>query len=311
MKDGVLLINKPTDFTSFDVVAKLRGILKERHLGHGGTLDPNVTGVLPIFVGKATKAIDLVSRQEKKYTATFVLGKKTDTQDIWGDILEEKEPETDLEKIKEAVLSFKGESQQLPPMYSAVKVNGVRLYALAREGREIEREKRNITVYDIDFEGKTQNENEYKFSIFCSKGTYVRTICADIGDKLDCGGTMTSLVRTQSMGFDLCNCYTLSEVEQAMLQNRAEELILPIDELFTDLAPIYLDEKNTHLYKNGVGLNPKRVSGVIYDPLLEIAPYQRYRVYGCDRSFIGIGHIDYTKREFKSVKMFICNEEKG
>ena len=308
MKDGVLLINKPMGFTSFDVIAKLRGILKERKLGHGGTLDPNVTGVLPVFVGRATKAIDLVSRQEKKYTATFKLGLKTDTQDIWGDVLEEKEPERDIEKIKEAVLSFKGESMQLPPMYSAIRINGVRLYDLARGGKEIPRDARKINVYDIIFEGKTEKEDEYRFSVFCSKGTYVRTICADIGEKLLCGAVMTSLVRTESMGFKIENCVTLDEVQKAADEGRADELVRPVEDLFSDLPPIFLSEKNTHLYKNGVGLDPKRVTGVIYDTVYEVAAYQRYCVYGADRKFIGIGQVDYDKRQFKSVKMFFSGE---
>lgn len=308
MKDGVLLINKPAGFTSFDVIAKLRGILKERKLGHGGTLDPNVTGVLPVFVGRATKAIDLVSRQEKKYTATFKLGLKTDTQDIWGEVLEENEPERDIEKIKAAVLSFKGESMQLPPMYSAIRINGVRLYDLAREGKEIARDARKINVYDIIFEGKTENEDEYKFSIFCSKGTYVRTICADIGESLLCGAAMTSLVRTESMGFKIENCFTLEDVQKIADEGRAEELLRPVEDLFSDLPPIFLNEKNTHLYKNGVGLDPRKVGGVIYDTAYELAPYQRYCVFGADRRFIGIGQVDYQKRQFKSVKMFY-NEE--
>ena len=309
MKDGVLLINKPSGFTSFDVIAKLRGILKEKKLGHGGTLDPNVTGVLPVFIGKATKAIDMVSRQEKRYTATFRLGIKTDTQDIWGEILEENAPERDIDKIKDAVFSFKGESMQLPPMYSAIRVNGVRLYDLAREGKEIERAARKINVYDITFEGKAEGENEYKFSLLCSKGTYVRTICADIGEKLGCGAAMTSLVRTQSMGFELKNCFTLDEVQKAADEGRVDELVRPIEEIFSDLPPIFLNEKNTHLYKNGVGLDPKRVSGLIYDSGYEIAVNQRYCVFGCDMAFIGIGYIDYTKREFRTLKMFY-NEEK-
>lgn len=304
MKDGVLLINKPMGFTSFDVIAKLRGILKERKLGHGGTLDPNVTGVLPVFIGRATKAIDLISRQEKRYTACFKLGIKTDTQDIWGDVLEETAPERDIEKIREAVLSFKGESMQLPPMYSAIRVNGVRLYDLAREGKEIERDARKINVYDIIFEGKTENEDEYKFSVLCSKGTYVRTICADIGEKLCCGAVMTSLVRTESMGFKIENCYTLEEVQKAADEGRAAELVRPIEDLFSDLVPIFLNEKNTHLYKNGVGLDPKRVEGVVCGT----EDLQRYCVYGADRKFIGIGQIDPNKNQFKSLKMFLSGE---
>lgn len=308
MKDGFLLINKPAGFTSFDVIAKLRGMLKTKKIGHGGTLDPNVTGVLPVFVGRATKAIDILSRQEKKYTATFRLGIETDTQDIWGEILSEKAPEKDIEKIKATILGFKGERLQLPPMYSAIKINGVRLYDLAREGISVPREARKINIFDIEFMGKTENEDEYKFSVYCSKGTYVRTICADIGAELNCGAAMTSLVRTQALGFNLDECVTLEEVQKAADEQRVEELIRPVEDLFEALPPIILNEKQTKLYKNGVALLPQRVSGVIYDSALIIAEWQQYRVYSFDNKFIGIGAVKYPQREFRSVKMFY-NEE--
>ena len=165
MKSGILLVNKPKGFTSFDVVAVLRGILKEKKIGHGGTLDPNVTGVLPIFIGRATKAIDLAPTHDKKYSAVFRLGIKTDTQDIWGEIIEENTPIKDLKLIEDAVLSFKGEIMQTPPMFSAIKINGKRLYDLAREGQTVERPQRKITVYDMAFEGVGGEENEYKFWI--------------------------------------------------------------------------------------------------------------------------------------------------
>ena len=304
MKDGFLLINKPAGFTSFDVIAKLRGMLKTKKIGHGGTLDPNVTGVLPVFVGRATKAIDMMDRQEKKYTATFKLGLETDTQDIWGKEIASSEPERDIDKIRDTVLGFKGEQIQLPPMYSAIKINGVRLYDLAREGINVPREARKINILDIDFLGKTENEDEYKFSVYCSKGTYVRTLCADMGAILGCGGTMTSLVRTQALGFNLSECITLEEVQKAADEGRADELIRPIDELFLDLPPIYLNEDQTKRFKNGVPLDPRRVSGVIYDTAFVIADYQKYSVYGADKSFLGIGKVEYPERKFKCQKLF-------
>ncbi|MBQ8338596.1 MAG: tRNA pseudouridine(55) synthase TruB [Oscillospiraceae bacterium] len=304
MKDGFLLINKPAGFTSFDVIAKLRGILKTKKIGHGGTLDPNVTGVLPVFVGRATKAIDMLERQEKKYTATLKLGIATDTQDIWGKEIATAEPERDVEKIRETMLSFKGEQIQLPPMYSAIKINGVRLYDLAREGINVPRDSRKITVFDIDFLGKTENEDEYSFSVYCSKGTYVRTLCADMGAALKCGATMTSLVRTQALGFDLSECITLDEVQKAADEGRADALIRPIDELFSDLPPIFLTEKQTKHFKNGLGLEPQRVSGVIYDTAYEIADWQKYSVYSNEGVFLGIGKVEYPKREFKCQKLF-------
>ena len=304
MKDGFLLINKSAGFTSFDVIAKLRGMLKTKKIGHGGTLDPNVTGVLPVFVGRATKAIDMLDRQEKKYTATFKLGIETDTQDIWGEQLSESEPVRDEEKIRQTVLKFKGEQLQLPPMYSAIKINGVRLYDLAREGINVPRDSRRIKIHEIDFLGKTENEDEYKFSVHCSKGTYVRTLCADIGAKLGCGGAMTSLVRTMALGFDLSECVNLEEVQKAADEGRAEALIRPVDELFSDLPPITLTEKQTKQFKNGVGLAPQKVCGVIYSPLYEVAPWQKYCVYSHEGVFLGIGQVEYPKREFKCQKLF-------
>lgn len=308
MKDGFLLIDKPAGFTSFDVIAKLRGILHQKKIGHGGTLDPNVTGVLPVFVGRATKAIDMLERQEKKYTATLRLGIETDTQDIWGKETAKSEPVRDLQKIRQTIEGFKGEQLQLPPMYSAIKINGVRLYDLAREGVVLPRESRKINIFEINFLGKTENEDEYKFSVYCSKGTYVRTLCADIGSQLGCGAVMTSLLRTMALGFSLDKCVTLEQVEKAAQEGRADELIRDVQELFSNLPPIYLSEKQTKLYKNGVGLDPQRVSGVIYDTAYVIADWQKYSVFGADGRFIGVGQVEYPKREFRSVKMFF-NEE--
>ena len=308
MKDGFLLIDKPAGFTSFDVIAKLRGILHQKKIGHGGTLDPNVTGVLPVFVGRATKAIDMLERQEKKYTATLRLGIETDTQDIWGKETAKNEPVRDLQKIRQTIEGFKGEQFQLPPMYSAIKINGVRLYDLAREGVVLPRESRKINIFEINFLGKTENEDEYKFSVYCSKGTYVRTLCADIGSQLGCGAVMTSLLRTMALGFSLDKCVTLEQVEKAAQEGRADELIRDVQELFSNLPPIYLSEKQTKLYKNGVGLDPQRVSGVIYDTAYVIADWQKYSVFGADGRFIGVGQVEYPKREFRSVKMFF-NEE--
>ena len=305
MKDGVLLINKPAGFTSFDVVAKLRGMLKLKKIGHGGTLDPNVTGVLPIFIGRATKAIDLAPNTDKSYTATVKLGLETNTQDIWGEVVSENSPETDIEKIEKTVLSFKGEQNQLPPMFSAIKVNGVRLYDLARDGLTIERQTRKITVYDITFEGKTENADEYKFSVSCSKGTYVRTICADIGIKLGCGATMTSLVRTSALGYKISDCLTLEEVQAAVDEGRVDALIKNVDSVFDSFPPIFLSQENEKPYLNGVPLPAKRVSGVFWDQNYSVTESLCYRVYTNDGKFIGIGK--NFGGEFKSVKMFYNN----
>ncbi len=305
MKSGFILVNKPMGFTSFDVIAKLRGILKTKKLGHGGTLDPNATGVLPVFVEGATKAIDLLNRQDKKYIARIKLGIETDTQDIWGEVLSTCEPICDEEKIKEAIESFKGEISQLPPMYSAIKINGVRLYDLARQGIEISRDERIVNIYSIKYLGKTENENEYEFSVHCSKGTYIRTLCVDIGEKLGCSAAMSSLCRTMALGFSIDDAVSLEKIEELSKEGRVEEIISDTQKLFSEFPPIVLNEKLSHLYKNGVGLHPQRVSGVLYDEVYKIGEGQRYAVYDSNRNFIGIGHVDYQKKEFRSLKMFL------
>ena len=236
MKSGFILVNKPMGFTSFDVIAKLRGILKTKKLGHGGTLDPNATGVLPVFVEGATKAIDLLNRQDKKYIARIKLGIETDTQDIWGEVLSTCEPIRDEEKIKEAIESFKGEISQLPPMYSAIKINGVRLYDLARQGVEISRDERIVNIFSIKYLGKTENENEYEFSVHCSKGTYIRTLCVDIGEKLGCSAVMSSLCRTMALGFSIDDAVSLEKIEELSKEGRVDEIIGDTQKLFLTLG---------------------------------------------------------------------------
>ena len=291
MKDGVLLVNKPAGFTSFDVIAKLRGILKERKLGHGGTLDPNVTGVLPVFIKKATRAIDLAPTTNKKYTATFKLGIKTDTQDIWGEIIEEKTPERDIEKIREAVLSFKGNQKQLPPMYSAIKINGKRLYDLAREGIKVERKYRDITVYSITFEGRV-SEDEYKFSLDCSKGSYVRTICNDIGEALGCGAVMTSLCRSYACGIELSECFTLEELQELKEKDELYKALIPLDKLIGEYPEITVTENQAKRFSNGGSLMRERVKGIKDNGI--------YRVYGQGK-FLGLGELDDTDLKVKRV----------
>lgn len=308
MKDGFLLIDKPAGFTSFDVIARLRRLLNTRKIGHGGTLDPNVTGVLLILVGRATRAVDLIQRQDKAYEACIRLGVETDTQDIWGTVLAERAPELSVERIQRTIESFCGEQLQLPPMYSALKINGVRLYDLARQGKQVQRRQRPIKIYKISFLGPTEQPNEYRFALHCSKGTYVRTLCADIGSKLGCGACMSALRRTASHGFSIEQCVTLQQVEAAAAEGRADELLRPVRDLFYDLPPIRLSEKQTFLYRNGVGLDPARVPGVLYDSVYPVADFQQYTVYGADGVFLGIGQVDYDRREFRSIKMFISEE---
>ena len=195
---GILCIDKPEGFTSFDVVAKLRGIARERRVGHAGTLDPMATGVLPLFFGRATKACDILPRQDKRYLASFKLGVTTDTQDITGTVLSEQTPDADEARVRAAAAGLVGDIMQTPPMYSAVRVNGQRLYELARRGVEVERAARPVTVYSIDFTACDVQANTFTIDVHCSKGTYIRTLIADIGAALGCGAVMTALRRTMA-----------------------------------------------------------------------------------------------------------------
>lgn len=278
--NGILCVNKPQDFTSFDVVAKLRGILQMKRLGHGGTLDPMATGVLPVFVGCATKACDIMPDTTKSYRAGFRLGCTSDTQDVWGTVSELSDKAVAESDILAVLPEFTGKIMQLPPMYSAVQVNGKRLYDLARQGIVVEREAREIEVSSLVLESYDSASREGTLSIECGKGTYIRTVINDIGEKLGCGGIMTSLVRTASGGFGLDDCHTLDEIQQAKDSGCIEKLILPVDKVFASLPAIRLGEAQTRMYRSGVKLDITRVRDVRPDA-------DTYRVYGSDGAFIG------------------------
>jgi tRNA pseudouridine synthase B len=283
--NGILCVNKPAGFTSFDVIAKLRGILKMKRLGHGGTLDPMATGVLPVFVGNATKVCDIMPDNSKSYLAGFQLGKTSDTQDITGEILSESDIAVSRERLEEIVPLFTGKIMQLPPMYSAVQVNGQRLYDLARKGVEVERTPREIEIGSINIVGYDEEKREGSIEIKCGKGTYIRTIINDIGEKLGCGGIMTSLVRTSSGGFTLDDCFTFEQIQQASDEGRAEELILPIERVFETLPKLRLNEAQTRMYRNGVKLDLARITGLSRE-------HDLYRVCGFDGAFIGTAYPD-------------------
>jgi len=285
--NGIICVNKPAGFTSFDVVAKLRGILKMKRLGHSGTLDPMATGVLPVFAGSAAKAISIIPVGDKKYTAGFRLGLTTDTQDITGKIISESEFDVSPEQVKSAAEKLTGEIKQIPPMFSAVSVGGKRLYELARQGIEIEREARDITVYSIDILSFDEKTGQGKLSIFCSKGTYVRTIIHDMGVILGCGAVMTSLVRTSSNGFSIEDCYTLEQLEALRDEEKLESAVIPVERLFSSLPSIILDKRKTALYKNGVKLR--------FDQLDGISEEKFYKVYG-DDGFIGTAKADFEEK---------------
>ncbi|MBQ9956257.1 MAG: tRNA pseudouridine(55) synthase TruB [Ruminococcus sp.] len=293
--NGILCVNKPQDFTSFDVVAKLRGILKIKRLGHGGTLDPMATGVLPVFVGTSTKACDIMPDNTKSYRAGFRLGQSADTQDITGKILAESDMSVSKELLLDTLPLFTGKIMQIPPMYSAVQVNGKRLYDLARQGIEVERTPREIQVDGLSLEEYDSETREGVLSIYCSKGTYIRTIISDIGEKIGCGGIMTSLVRTSSSGFTLADCYTFEEIRKARDEDRLEELILPVERVFEKLPKLKLGEAQTRMYRNGVKLDLARVYNIREGE-------DTYAVYGNDGAFIGTAYADRENNVLKVAK---------
>ena len=233
MIHGIINVYKEKGFTSHDVVAKLRGIVGQKKIGHTGTLDPDATGVLPVCLGKATKLCDLLTDKNKTYEAVLLLGKTTDTQDITGEVLEEKSTEAlTEEKVREAIEGFIGDYEQIPPMYSALKVNGKKLYELAREGKVIERKARLVKILDIQI--LEIDLPKVRMEVSCSKGTYIRTLCHDIGEKLGCGGCMESLIRTRVSTFRIEDAKTLDEIETLKQEGKLAELLVPIDAMFPD-----------------------------------------------------------------------------
>ncbi|MCR4610895.1 MAG: tRNA pseudouridine(55) synthase TruB [Lachnospiraceae bacterium] len=230
MKSGIINIYKEKGFTSFDVVAKLRGILHIKKIGHTGTLDPEAEGVLPICIGKATKACSMLLDTDKKYLATMLLGKATDTYDVYGNVTEKREVNTTPEEVEAVIQSFIGEIDQVPPMYSAIKINGKKLYELARAGKVVDRPSRRVTIYNE--ETHSIDIPEVQFSVECSKGTYIRSLCNDIGIKLGCLACMKDLVRTKAGIFKIEDSHKLSEIEKLVSQGKIDDVIIPVDKIF-------------------------------------------------------------------------------
>nr|WP_325196154.1 tRNA pseudouridine(55) synthase TruB [uncultured Oscillibacter sp.] len=269
MPNGILIIDKPRDWTSMDVCAKLRGILREKRVGHGGTLDPMATGVLPVFVGQATRAVEFAENSRKEYVAGLRLGQVTNTQDVTGETLETHPVTATRRDVEQALVRFLGDIQQIPPMYSAIKINGQKLYDLARKGQEVARKPRSITIYELELLEQV-SETDFRFRCVCSKGTYIRTLCHDIGHLLGCGGTLYSLRRTMAAGFTLEQAVTLEEV-----QEQGEALLLPADSLFAQHPALHLpSSKQEKRVRNG---NP------VTDPSI---PDGTYRVYGQNGEFL-------------------------
>ena len=269
MANGIVIIDKPADWTSMDVCAKLRGILREKRVGHGGTLDPMATGVLPVFVGQATRAVEFAENSKKEYVAGLRLGLVTNTQDTSGETLETHPVTVSPTDVEQAMEAFLGDIQQIPPMYSAIKINGQKLYDLARKGKTVERKPRSITIYELELLEQV-NETDYLIRCVCSKGTYIRTLCHDIGAKLGCGGTLYSLRRTMAAGFTLSQAVTIEDV-----QEKGESLLLPTDRFFEEYPALTLaDARQDKMCRCG---NPLHLQGV---------KNGTYRIYGQNGEFL-------------------------
>lgn len=299
MKSGIINVYKEKGFTSFDVVAKLRGILKTKKIGHTGTLDPDAEGVLPVCIGRATKVCDILTDKDKVYEAVMLLGVETDTQDTTGEILKELPVEESESVVKEAILSFVGEYAQIPPMYSALKVNGKKLYELAREGKTVERKARNVQIFSIEI--LEMDLPRVRMSVHCSKGTYIRTLCHDIGQKLGCGGCMEKLLRTKAGIFELADTLKLAEINALAKEGLVEEKIISVDELFEDHSKVWTKQEYDVVVHNGNRVKMK----MFQEKLPENT--ERLRVYDSKGEFIGIYEFCSERGDFKPVKMFYEN----
>ena len=299
MIHGVLNINKEKGFTSHDVVAKLRGIVGQKKIGHTGTLDPDATGVLPVCLGKATKLCDMLTDKSKTYETVMLLGKTTDTQDISGEILSEGSlDEIDNDAVIKCIGEFVGDYMQVPPMYSALKVNGKKLYELARQGIEVERKARPVVIHEIKI--IDVHLPRVRMEVFCSKGTYIRTLCHDIGQKLGCGACMEELIRTKVSRFELADSFMLQQVADMKEAGRLDEILVPIDAMFSDYEAVTLKKEFAAFAYNGNMFMPKHICERI-----TLTDGKQVRVYDEDGTFIAIYAFCKEKWMFQIVKMFL------
>ena len=289
MTDGIINVYKEKGYTSHDVVARMRGILKMKNIGHTATLDPEAEGVLPVCLGKGTKLCDLFTDKDKTYEAVLLLGCSTDTQDMTGNILSRQEVSIQEERVREVIRGFAGEYMQIPPMYSALKVNGKKLYELARQGREVERQPRPVHIYEIEV--LKMELPRVHMRITCSKGTYIRTLCHDIGSELGCGGCMESLLRTRVGRFRLEESLKLDAIEELVRSGILENAVTPVDAVFADYPKITADESHDRLLHNGNAV-PVQYAG------------QTVRMYDSFGQFIGLYAAYEDKSGYKPLKMF-------
>ena len=300
--NGIINVYKEKGYTSHDVVAILRKIAGQKKIGHTGTLDPDATGVLPVCLGRATKVCDLLTDHDKTYETVLLLGKTTDTQDSSGEVTARQSVDFNEEKIEQAVYSFKGDYMQIPPMYSAVKVNGKKLYELAREGKTVERKSRKVTIYQIHI--KKIQLPRVRMEVTCSKGTYIRTLCHDIGNRLGTGGCMEELTRTKVGRFELKDSLKLEELSDLAQNGRLEDALIPLDQMFSELQSVVPAEKyiskaynGNDFFKNQLSEDGKFCSG------------EKVRVYDAQGHFIGVYRYMEDRKMFHLVKMFLDPEE--
>lgn len=302
MIHGVLNVYKEKGYTSHDVVAKLRGIVGQKKIGHTGTLDPDAVGVLPVCLGRATKLCDMLTEKDKIYETVVLLGIETDTQDITGNVLKTGDVQGICEEmVRDAALSFVGEYDQIPPMYSALKVNGKKLYELAREGKVIERKARRVEIYDIEL--LDVSFPRIHMQVHCSKGTYIRTLCHDIGQKLGCGACMEELKRIKVSSFMIEDSLTLSEIESLRDEGKLLENIIQIDEMFADYKRVIVKQEWENPAYNGNSLSEKAT-----EPVENLVDAEKVRLYNDRGNFIGIYEYMEKRREYRIVKMFYLGE---
>lgn len=294
--NGIIIINKPKSFTSFDVIAVLRRLLNQRKIGHMGTLDPMATGVLPILLGDSAKFQIYSNNHDKTYVADLKFGITTDTLDITGNILSETKSSVNREELQKVLKTFIGEIFQVPPMFSAIKIKGQKLCDLARKGVEIEREKRKITIYDINLIDFNEENQTAKIEVACSKGTYIRTLCDDIGRKLSVGAVLTELIRTKSNGFDITDSITLESINYICKNNGEKNFILPTDMLFKDMSSVNVSERQANRLYNGASLD---VSRVRFDR--KVSDQEILKVY-MNNIFVGLAKVIEEKNELRALK---------
>jgi len=301
VRHGIINIYKEKGYTSHDVVAKLRGILKQKKIGHTGTLDPDATGVLPVCLGKGTKLCDMLTDKDKTYETTLLLGKETDTQDITGTVLKERAVQVTQEEVEGVILSFIGEYAQIPPMYSALKVNGKKLYELARAGIEVERKPRNVWIHNIEILGIDLPRVQLRVS--CSKGTYIRTLLHDIGQKLECGGCMEELLRTQVGSFSIENSYSLERVQEMVATDEIDNVVIAIDDMFPTYVKAHIKEEFAAIAYNGNPILPKHLDiSADEEPIAN-----EIRLYNEKQEFIGIYAYKSEEQYYKLLKMFFVS----